>query len=207
NGGRCPTSEKFDVQPQNSVRRRWAFLGHILRSPLILEECINRVSRGVTARNRERPKKVDLGSEIGRHDALPISTKVGLSRTHSEKPPYPGGMHKQGFPRGDGAKSRETEKSGLRLRTEKNLSSMRLSNLILADFNALLRRSRVPSCLPRLLETHTEYGFLFVSLSTSPTLPFSPTLSLGPVVDTHCGRLLFGALCPFYSTPCGTPCV
>src|SRR4029434_4128849 len=105
-------------------------------------------------------------------------TKVGLSRTHSEKPPYPGGMHKQGFPRGDGAKSRETYTSGLRLRTEKNLSSMRLSNLILADFNALLRRSRVPSCLPRLLETHTEYGFLFVSLSTSPTLLFSPSILL-----------------------------
>src|SRR4029434_1084655 len=107
-------------------------------------------------------------SELGRtRPSVPrvYPTKVGLSRTHSEKPPYPGGMHKQGFPRGDGAKSRETYKSGLRLRTDTNLSSMRLSILILADFNALLRRSRVPSCLPRLLETHTEYGFLFVSLS------------------------------------------
>src|SRR4029434_6876955 len=58
---------------------------------------------------------------------------------------------------------------------EKNLSSMRLSNLILADFNALLRRTQVPSCLPPLLETHTEYGFLSVSLSTSPTLPLCHT--------------------------------
>src|SRR4029434_2663434 len=54
---------------------------------------------------------------------------------------------------------------------------MRLSNLILADFNALLRRSRFPSCLPRLLETHTEHGFLLVSLSPSSPLPLFATLS------------------------------
>src|SRR4029434_8739538 len=43
--------------------------------------------------------------------------------------------------------------------------------------------SLFPSAPPTLpVETHTEYGFLFVSLSHSPTLPFSPSilLSLSP---------------------------
>src|SRR4029434_7348841 len=37
--------------------------------------------------------------------------------------------------------------------------------------------SLCPSPTPTLpAETHTEYGFLFVSLSHSPTLPFSPSI-------------------------------
>src|SRR4029434_212682 len=39
--------------------------------------------------------------------------------------------------------------------------------------------SLCPSATPTLpVETHTEYGFLFVSLSHSPTLPFSPSILL-----------------------------
>src|SRR4029434_9514427 len=39
--------------------------------------------------------------------------------------------------------------------------------------------SLCPSGTPTLpVETHTEYGFLFVSLSHSPTLPLSPSLPL-----------------------------